>query len=148
MTAKRVVATWKQMRLRFPTALAATLALSGCSYGYELIGERVGQSIQFRVADGSEPLFRSISCAKSVRVYSDDPAEPQLWTWESPEMDDCLADFPLTYGATPQGAVHVEPAKVLRPGKTYRIHVLSPGSGSGVGEFRIMPSGALENLRP
>jgi hypothetical protein len=134
------------MLFRVPTAITAILALSSCSFGYRLIAEKVGPSIQFRVAEGSGLLFQPVTCARSVSIRSDDPGEAQVWSWASPGLNDCLADFPLGYGANPPGATRVHAAKVLRPGTTYRIHVLSPGSGSGVGTFRITPSGVVENL--
>jgi hypothetical protein len=154
------------MHLSKPVALCVVaLALSSCSYGYELRAVVINGRLAFVVDPSSS---RKPDCVRGVTVSLDDQgpiAEPEkgddvglvrnggAYWWDIRDVGSCFNDFPVFYGAPLMGnpfdygdghSGYVK-AKKLRVGVIYAVNAQSSGSGYGTGWFRITPRLTVES---
>ena len=120
--------------MRILPLVALTLCLSGCSYGF---------AIDIRIADGKvffdahrKGLFAPKPCVAEFRVRVD---REITWAFESPKAgltNACFANFPITYGELPAGAIETKAPGTLQHGKQYTVEAYGPGMKSE-GEFKL-----------
>lgn len=147
-------------------AAFGALALSGCSYVYDLLAVVIDGRLAFVVDPHSR---RHPECIQSIHVLTDEPvrARPTLsddkrlvangvFWWKDTAIDACPNPFPVFYGVQLKGKPFVYQggstgsvdAKPLRIGVVYEVDAVSSGSGIGGGRFRILPNRRVENLPP
>jgi hypothetical protein len=136
-------------------ALASLLMLGGCSYIYDIAAVMIDGRLAFVVDQESG---RKPSCVSTVSVVLDvravkhpDGVDPFLW--KEGQLSDCANTFPIFYGQrikgeapSPDHVLDTLPAKPLKIGVIYEVHILSEGSGYGGGRFRLTADGRVENL--
>lgn len=140
-----------------------SVALGGCSYGYDLLAVVQDGRLTFVVDPTSA---QRPSCLRYVDVTADltgtgadgkqsyDPAPGTHTAWlENIDYDDdCANKFPLIYGVRlrgrhrPDGALIV--ATPLRKEVIYSITTTTGATGYGGGRFVIHADGRVENLKP
>ena len=140
-------------------AITTTLALTSCSYSYDL------QAIvdHGRLAFVVDPKSRKdATCIRSIHVSAEGAArakpadgddralvENGVFWWKDVSSDTCRNDFPVLYGQPLQGKPFLPPgveAKPLRIGATYEVETTGSGSGYGSGRFRIRRDHTVENI--
>ena len=148
--------------LRAAATILCMLALSGCSYTYD---------VQARVVDGrlmfdANPQWGA-DCVRRVEVTpeSDEGLAGKGVIWEqSISYDDaCENRFPIAYGKPLSGRPHVYDsggvpdamvgtpassvaAKKLRTGVIYTVSTTTGATGYGCGRFRIGSNREVQNL--
>jgi hypothetical protein len=134
--------------------LAASMALSGCSYTYAVKAVMLDGRLAFVVDPASRERPRCVSRVSVVLEHvegsesSDDPT-----FWDNAGGYDCEDVFPVFYGVPLAGArasapaVDERPARRWEPGRTYQVVVVAGATGYGGGRFRVHPDGRVENLQ-
>ena len=148
--------------LRTAAPILCMLALSGCSYSYE---------VQARVLDGrlmfdANPQWGA-DCVRRVEVRAErdegSAGEEVVWEWSISHDDACENRFPIAYGERLRGRPHVYDsggvpnemvgtparsvaAKKLRTGVIYTVSTTTGATGYGCGRFRIGPNRQVQNL--
>jgi len=123
-----------------------TVALSGCSYSYEVVASLEGGRVIFAVSPKSP---QRPDCVRRIEVI---PENGQTASWEESVdyEDDCANRFPLPYGATLKGhhqeGVQTAVAKPLQRGVIYQISTTTGATGYGGGRFVIQSDGHVVNL--
>jgi hypothetical protein len=157
-----LVAMW----IRRGIALVSLLALTGCSYTYELRAVVIDGHIAFIVDPNSD---RQPDCIRSIYVETDEgvTAKPAMgddaglvehgaFWWKDTAVTECPNPFPIRYGQHLEGrpfayqnrvTAGVE-AKPLVIGVIYDVTTTSSGSGYGGCRFRIRADRTIENLPP
>lgn len=152
------------MGIRTASALLTFVALSGCSYPYDVRAVILHGKLAFIVDPNSKI---KPDCIRSVHVQTDESARAKpaygdnsalvangIYWWKDFALDACPNRFPIFYGQPLIGqpfinqdgsTTAVEP-KPLVPGVIYEIGTTSRGSGYGSGRFRIRPDRTVENL--
>lgn len=152
--------------MRSIMALVLPLALSGCSYVYDLRAIVINGRLAFMVDPRSK---RQADCIRSIHVQTADgetaSAKPGpddaeglvangVYWWKDYAIDGCPNPFPILYGQPLAGRPFVYSdgdtrgveAKPLRIGVIYEVQTSSGGSGYGEGRFRIRADRTVENL--
>lgn len=121
--------------------------LSGCSYAYDVIAERLNDHIVFRVAVNSP---RHPTCVSRIEIRESDTNEI-VWRDSVDQDDGCSNEFPMAYGSKFSG--RSEPAwprinaKTLTKEVVYEISTTTGATGYGGGIFMIDQSGQVLNGR-
>jgi len=123
-----------------------TLALSGCSYSYDVVASvRDGRLVL--MIDPSSP--QKPSCLRRVEIIPKDGRNP-VWEESVGYDDDCANRFPLPYGTRLKGQHQegqgVVQAQQLRRGVIYDISTTTGATGYGGGRFIVHSNGSVENL--
>lgn len=149
------------IRLRALALLSVALLLSGCSYTYTVLAQRVDGQIVF-VLDPDTPAtdcWNEISVVAENREQAtpapgDDAARIGYGTfWHERASHRCENAWPIRYGVAlkggpAQGGTQDKvSAKALRPGIIYTVNTTSGSTGYGGGRFIIRPDGSIENLK-
>lgn len=134
------------------------LALSGCSYSYD---------VQAGVSDGrltfdANPQWGA-DCIRRVEVRLEEDGEETVWEQSISHDDDCENRFPINYGEPLRGRPHIYDsggvpdamngtpapsvaAEKLRVGVIYKVSTTTGATGYGCGRFRIELNGQVQNL--
>lgn len=144
------------MRVLSTFALICLLALTGCSYSFDVRAVMIDGRLAFVPA----PQSRKAECISRVMVREEGPPAAQTFEawmqsdlWVDQGGYDCTDRFPLFYGEALKGndvgrstpSREVAP-KALRVGTIYEVMIVSGATGYGGGRFRLLPGGRVENL--
>lgn len=138
-----------------------SVALTGCSYSYDIIAVVRDGQLVFDIDPKSE---REPSCLRQVEVLAREQAKAEpgtgddinrvgygtFWFESVDYQDDCSNRFPLPYGATLKGQLQadlgrVAPKPLLRE-VVYEVSTTTGATGYGGGCFIIRTDGRVENL--
>ncbi len=144
--------------LRASLPVLCILALSGCSYAYD---------VRAKVSDGGL-VFDANSqwgtdCVRQVEVRAEEGDTGTVWEQSISHDDECENKFPIAYGVPLRGQPHVYEsggvpdamvgtpaplvaAKKLRAGVIYTVSTTTGATGYGCGRFRIGADGRVQNL--
>jgi hypothetical protein len=144
-------------------AVVCLLMLGGCSYSYDILAKMIDGRLTFVVSPNS--FRKPASCLTMVMVAQDPQSDGQTGpngegevghegiVWWDEVGRECSTRFPVTYGVRLAGsprsleaAARQIDAKPLRPGIIYEVHITSGSTGYGVGRFRLVPNGGVENI--
>ena len=122
------------------------IALSSCSYGYDLAAVVRDGELVFAVSQASsqQPV-----CLRRIEVTEEGERET-VWSESVSYDDDCANKFPIAYGMALQGRHrqdHQEIARQpLRRGVIYNVSTTTGTTGYGGGRFLLKTDGQVENL--
>ena len=127
--------------------LAGCCLATACLTGYSIkaVGEPLSPTFE---------LERTLYCGPkqgAVRVSEKDP-QAESWNeiWSLDHTADAdIAIVRLNYGEVPKGFITMTPAKPLKSGQAYMVHVRCSGGAFASGVFRLDRDGAtlmLKNL--
>jgi hypothetical protein len=152
------------MRCLLLLAPCFMLALSGCSYTYEVKAVVIGGRLAFVVDPNSR---RGVSCINQIDVIAtggararpapgDDVTRVRYGTFWHERLDyNCADEFPIYYGQHLTGkpmplgqAVETVAAKPLKKGVVYEVTTTTGTGGYGGGAFKIMLDGTVANVSP
>jgi hypothetical protein len=121
------------MRTLTALVLSSMLMLGGCTYRYSIKATLAEGTVIFH-PDGQR-LFGPRACITWFTVAAEGE---EVWAFGPPasQGNRCIADFPLTYGALPAGAVQAAPPKPIREGAVYVVEARGPGI-TGTGRFLV-----------
>jgi hypothetical protein len=154
------------MRPRNVIVALSALALSGCSYIYDLRAIVIDGHLAFVVDPKSK---RQADCIRSIHVQTVQGETAQakpgpndaeglvrngVFWWKDYAVDECPNKFPIRYGQSLVGRPFVYSggdtkgveAKPLIISVVYQVVTASAGSGYGGGRFRIRADRTVENL--
>lgn len=143
-------------RAVFP--ILCQLALSGCTYSYDVQAEVSKGRLTFN----ANPQWGA-DCLRRVDVRSDMDGGRAVWEQSISHDDHCENRFPITYGEPLRGRPDASnsdgdpdvmigtlassvTAEKLRVGVIYTISTTTGTTGYGCGRFRIEPNGHVQNL--
>jgi hypothetical protein len=128
------------------------LALSGCSYTYDVKAVVIGGRLAFIIDPNSK---RSVSCFNQIDVIAsggvrsrpapgDDISRVRYGTFWHERLDyDCVDEFPIFYGQRLKGkpmplgqAMETVAAKSLKIGVVYEVTTTTGAGGYGSGAFK------------
>lgn len=138
--------------------ILCTLALSGCSYSYDV---QAGFS-DGRLTFDANPQWGA-DCLRRVEVTLEERGGETVWEQSISHDDGCENQFPISYGEPLRGRAHVYEsggaavamigapapliaAKRLRIGVIYTVSTTTGATGYGCGRFRIEPNRKVQNL--
>jgi hypothetical protein len=143
------------MRLLQLPALALTLALSGCSYIYDIkvvaIGGRVAFIVDTRSRHGADCITQIDVIAKDGTRAKPSPGDNIERVgygtfWHQRFDTECVDEFPIIYGQALRGkpdplheGADAVSAKPLRIGVIYEVSTTTGATGYGGGAFRVCP---------
>lgn len=122
------------------------IALSSCSYGYDLVAVVRDGELVFAVSQASsqQPV-----CLRRIEVTEEGKLEA-VWSESVSYDDDCASKFPIAYGVALQGQYRQDHQKIagkpLRRGVIYNVSTTTGATGYGGGRFLLKADGQVENL--
>jgi hypothetical protein len=127
------------MHRSFVAGLLA-LALTGCSYHYDLKALELNGRIAFVPVKE-----KSTGCFADFKVTAD--TGEVVWDLAASQYlpPPCQSDFPVVYGTVPHDMTERVKAKPLAAGVTYRVEGWDGDSYSGA--FRFRPGIVVENVK-
>jgi hypothetical protein len=144
--------------LRTLAPVICILALSGCSYRYNVKAKVVDGRLMF---DANPQWFTD--CVRRIEVRADDEPSETLWEQSISHKDACENTFPIAYGQALRGEAFVNDivevvdrngerqspapaAKKLQVDIIYAVSTTTGATGYGCGGFCINPNLQVENL--
>lgn len=122
------------------------IALSSCSYGYDLAAVVRDGKLMFVVSQASS---QQPQCLRRIEVTEEEERET-FWSESISYDDDCANKFPIAYGATLQGQHQQDRQEIagrpLRRGVIYMVSTTTGATGYGGGRFLLKADGQVENL--
>ena len=127
--------------------VSIALALSGCSYSYDVTAMSSDGHVVFAVDPKSR---QQPDCIRQIAVYAEDERQP-AWRESVSYDDDCANTFPIVYGISLMGhhqddTISELEARILRNDVVYEVSTTTGATGYGSGRFVKHADGSIENL--
>lgn len=136
-------------------AIACLLVLGGCTHAHAIEAVMIDGRLAFQP---SPELFSHARCVSRVDVApvqkgGTHAVRPQrLYAWLDHGGHNCVDRFPVFYGVALKGVGEggvlggeVLP-RPLQPEVVYEVRITAGANGHGVGRFRLLQDGTVENL--